>query len=480
MKKKIVLRDVSCSSIEEHLEGGLTYPSQLSSTLQQRQAHDLTYGIDIIVTSPPTFPHRRSSNYDNNNLKKVSEPLINPKFLTPQSHINGIHNWSHLKPNLEDCYESGTSQDSVELCLTAGMDNHQNAKAIGTAFNSNNLNQKGDGDFGDIDCVHSFKKVELNPQIQKKIPGRLKIGTPNNIHISSSLSSGVIISKEQYDQIQRSSDGVDDTEQVSPRFPHIFHDRSSNGSGSHLAPERMDDADRLSSRLSRYRHDRNYSGYGSAGSTGSDEDGSFHRYPEHLVNRNNGRYQNDYYQWAYIYFHHINKTDKKNNFRIAGTRNNQHNYGKDRCRKKYSTSSSQSGGDLQHYTFSKESEHSRTSSFGSVCDTGKEIRIKSKNKKLSTTSFSSSHEENHGRTMSMLSAKSRGSSFGSVISGRSNGSAMSTSKRLRKASIARIVGVTHAMSKFMKNAMDRRRVSNPSILSILVSFQNYISSFMLL
>ena len=127
---------------------------------------------------------------------------------------------------------------------------------------------------------------------------------------------------------------------------------------------------------------------------------------------------------------------------------------------------------------SVQSRHSRTSSFGSTCEgiEKDDTKIKPKKtnniimKKLSTISASSLHYDrgrSRGRTVSKLSVNSRASSCASDVSGRSNLSVRSSNstKWLRKTSMARIIGVTQFVSKFVKNAMERSRgVSNRNML----------------
>ena len=233
------------------------------------------------------------------------------------------------------------------------------------------------------------------------------------------------------------------------------------------------DPDRLSPHNGRH-HDRTYSG---SGSTGSEDDLPF----DHRLKQQNYR--------AYIHYHHTNNnnnnTNNTNNNNINDYNNDNRNNKKisiassedgpnnnKRKNKKYSTSSSQDCRNPRQHTMSSLSVHSRTSSFGSE---GKEAKKKKAMKKLSTVSVSSSHHSegrnrNRGRTMSSLSAVSHTSSFGSDASGRSNGSTMSTSDWIRKTSLAQIMSVTHAVSKFMRNNVDRRRVRQ-ALMNTLKSSQ---------
>ena len=496
LKKKNIQRS---SSKEERPDDILGY-SLPSPTLQhqkqqhqQHRAYDLTYGIDIIVTSPPTISrHHSRSNYDNNNINKIRDTSMNPKLLTPPSPINGvsISDCSHLQQDvqhnntfLNGCRASETSsQDSfdnfIDRCgseeesqedsvdfrkIAVGMNRFQNAKTNGTRHQFvDKLNQNGEGNSFEGDNIHFFKK---DPRIPGEIPEKVNIITPDDdIHLSSSSD---IIPQENPDfHPQKFSQRFGDTtDRLSPHFPRKFHDRS-------------------------------YSGSMSAGSTGSEDDATFHRPPR----RKNARQQ-----WAYIQYHYIRKSDNNNNnvgitdysynhrekaesrkisiltqSSESGCDGRKTNIDK-RRHKKYSTSSSHGGvSGLRLRTWSAQSGNSRTESIGSTCEPRKgEARIKTKKKrrgtimkKLSTISVSSSlyapsSNRNRGRTLSTLSGNSRASSYESDVSGRSNGSTMSASKWLRKTSMARIMGVTHAVSKFMKNVKDRgRRVSISKTFSL--------------
>ena len=470
------------SSIEEQLENELDHLTpQTTPTLQkerQRRAYDLTYGIDIVVTSPPSLSRDRNHNNNvNNSNMKIQKSIINQKLLSPPSPLDGVYitDWSHLQQDNENegDFVSGlvtteTSSHTFEnqhnnnFVDRAGLDRGSYysfelgliaAKDIGTACHFVDKFIENDGEKEDFCEGDSFNEKRIHPHTPVKIPGN--IVTPDDIHFSLSE-----ITPERFDN----------TDRLSSCFKSRYHDRS--GSRCQLASERVDDTDWLSP------HDRSYSGSVSAESEGEDNNCIYNQqHPEHHSPpyRKNGRYQ-----WAYIH-----KTDKNNNIGVAGTNNN----GEDQSRKisihtpsninkKHSTSSSHSGRGLRHRTLSVQSRHSRTSSFGSTCEgiEKDDAKIKPKKtnniimKKLSTISASSLHYDrgrSRGRTVSKLSVNSRASSCASDVSGRSNlsGRSSNSTKWLRKTSMARIIGVTQFVSKFVKNAMERSRgVSNRNML----------------
>ena len=66
------------SSIEEQLGNGLDQQTPPSSTFEkerQRRAYDLTYGIEIVITSPPFLSRDRNHN---NNPNKINMKIRKP------------------------------------------------------------------------------------------------------------------------------------------------------------------------------------------------------------------------------------------------------------------------------------------------------------------------------------------------------------------------------------------------------------------